>query len=185
MMHTIMQESVAGVQTPLAQWTYPRYRWEIGWEFLRQASSYAEMQSVISFFASMYGQQGVFQYLDPTDNLTGNQILGIAASSTSAFQLLRTRGSFVEPVFCCSTVTAITVGGSSVSTAAYTISNKGIIQFSTIAAGSTVMWAGTFNWFSRFDNDQYDFQQFTFSTDRQGPLWSVAKMSWVSVKFGA
>lgn len=186
---SLVQESLAGVELAQQPWTYPRYKYEMPFEFLRQASAYGEMQTLMGFINLMYGRQGVFQYSDPQDNTastdTGGQPLGIAASSTSSFQMLRARGGFVAPVFAISTITKVLVAGSSVSTSAFSITNKGIITFSTIAAGNAVAWLGTFNWFCRFDQDDFAFEQFTAAASMGGPLWSVSKLSFTTVKFGA
>ncbi len=58
---TIGQESIAGVDAPQEPWTYPRYRYKLMVNVMRQASAYAEIQTVMGFFNSVGGKYGVFE----------------------------------------------------------------------------------------------------------------------------
>jgi len=187
MWYSFTQESVGGVELIQVPWSYPRYRYELPFDFLRQGSSIAEVQSLMAFINQASGRSNVFQFQDVNDYLTTGQPLGVANSSTASFQMLRARGGYVEPVFAISTITSVTVAGATVSTSAFTISNMGVITFSTIALGNAVSWAGTYNWFCRFDADQYAFEQITASSGGAfaGPLWGARKISFHTVKFGA
>jgi uncharacterized protein (TIGR02217 family) len=190
---TILQESIGGVVTPQAPWTYPRYQYELPFSFFRQAAAYAELQTILGFYNQMYGQTQAFLYVDPNDSVvTSSQTIAVADGGSSSFQLLRTYGGFTEPVFGISTSSTtltnatITIGSTVLSTAAFTISNKGVLTPSSIVpAGQTISWNGTFGWYCRFDADQYQFEQFTGSSDYQGPLWSLGKLTFTTIKFGA
>jgi uncharacterized protein (TIGR02217 family) len=185
---TMDQVSIAGVNVPNEPWTYPRYRWTLTFEFLRQAAAYGELQTLMGFFNQVGGKYGVFQYADPQDGtVSTGQTIGTGDSTTTAFQLVRARGSFVEPVFAVSTMTNVSVGSTIISSTQYTVSNKGLLTVSTFAppAGQAVQWNGTYNWFCRFDKDDYDFEQFTGSSNQGGPLWLAKSISFTSIKFGA
>lgn len=184
---TLTQLSLGGVDVPNAPWTYGRYRWSVHFEFLRQGAAYQELQSLMGFFNRMAGRYGVFQYDDPQDNTTpADQAFGTGDSTTTAFQLVRTRGSFVEPVFAINTVTNVKVATVLQASSTYSVSNKGIVTFASPPAnGSGLTWTGTFLWFCRFDKDEVDHEMFTISTSQGGPLWAVSSMQWTSVKFGS
>lgn len=198
---TIINESIGGVETPQQPWTYPRWHWEVDVNFLRQNQNYLEIQSMFTFYNVQGGRVTPFQYQDPNDFATSSQSVFIGDGVTTSFQLVRnmiggsslgSNLSYVEPVFAITTGTStqpliIWNAGSSMTSTQYTISNKGVLSFSTLtpASGSTVSWAGTFNWVCRFDKDQYEFSQFTYSSDYQGPLWDVKRLSWTSIKMGA
>jgi uncharacterized protein (TIGR02217 family) len=189
---TIVEESVAGVETPLQLWTFPRYEYELPFSFLRQASTYAEIQSLISFYHTLGARGTAFQYQDPNDNVavqgsTALQTIAIANGVSTSFQIVRNYGGFIEPVYAVSTISAVFENGSSVSSTKWTISNAGILSFSTYtaAAGSSVQWSGTLNWICRFVDDTFDLSQITVSSDRQGPIWELKKLTFRTVKLGA
>src|SRR5882672_7276915 len=184
---TLGQQSLAGVDVPNQPWSYGRYRWSVHFEFLRASTALQELQTIMGFFNRMAGKFGVFQYDDPQDDTTpADQVFGTGDSTTVAFQLVRTRGSFVEPTFAINTVTNVKVATVLQGSSTYSVSNKGIITFNTPPANlSSLTWTGTFLWFARFDKDEFDFEQFTVSSGAGGPLWSLSNLTWTSVKFGA
>jgi uncharacterized protein (TIGR02217 family) len=184
---TLSQQSLAGVDVPNEPWTYGRYRWSVHFEFLRQGAAFGELQNLMGFFNRMAGRFGVFQYDDPQDNTAPtDQPFATGDSTTVAFQLVRTRGSFIEPVFAVNTITNIKVATVIQGSSTYSVSNKGVVTFTTPPAnGSGITWNGTFLWFCRFDKDEVDHEQFTVSSGAGGPIWSVSALQWTSVKFGA
>lgn len=184
---TLSQESLAGVDVPNQPWTYPRYRYSLHFEFLRQGAAFQELQNLMGFFSRMAGRYGVFQYDDPQDDATPtDQAFGTGDSTTVAFQLVRTRGSFVEPVFAVNAVTNVKVATVLQGSSTYSVSNKGVITFTSPPANlSALTWTGTFMWFCRFDKDEVDFEMFTVSSGAGGPLWGVSAMQWTTIKFGS
>ncbi len=187
---TTVQESVAGAETALQLWTYPRYEYNVDLNFLRQASSYGELQSLLNFYHSIGARGRAFQYLDPNDHVHSTstaQTVAIGDGVTTSFQVIRNYGGFVEPVFAVSTITAIAVDSTIITSTQYAISGAGLLSFSTftVPAAQTITWAGTFNWLCRFMIDTLDLSQFTNSSDRQGPLWEVKGLQFITIKFGA
>jgi uncharacterized protein (TIGR02217 family) len=185
---TLNQESLAGVETPVQPWTYGRYQYELSFDFLRQAAAFGELQTLMGFFNSVGGMALVFQYDDPQDDASPvDQVFGAGDGVTTAFQLVRTRGGFVEPVFAVNAITNLKVAGIAKSNPAdYAVSSKGVITFTAApAAAASLTWTGTYLWFCRFDQDTFDFEQFTAFADAQGPLWLVKKLSFTTAKFGA
>ena len=96
---TIKQPSVGGQESRFAQWSYPKWRYEIPFEVLRNYSGFTEFDSLAGFYNQMYGSAGFFQYNDPQDGLIVNQPLANGDGTTTAFQLVRSKGGFAEPVF--------------------------------------------------------------------------------------
>jgi uncharacterized protein (TIGR02217 family) len=184
---TLTQLSMAGVDVPHEPWTYPRYRWSVHFEFLRQGAAFGELQNLMGFYNRMGGRYGVFQYDDPQDDTTpADQPFGTGDSTTVAFQLVRTRGSFVEPVFAVNTITNVKIAGVVQGSSLYSASNKGVLTFTSPPGNGTALtWTGTYLWFARFDKDEYDFEQFTVNAGAGGPLWSLSALQWTSVKFGS
>src|ERR1043166_2803459 len=182
---TLTQLSLAGVDVPHQPWTSPRYRWSVHFEFLRQGAAFQELQNLMGFYNRMAGRYGVFQYDDPQDDSVTDQAFGTGDSTTVAFQLVRTRGSFTEPVFAISTVINVKVAGVIQGSSTYSVSNKGLVTFTSPPANpSSLTWTGTYFWFCRFDKDEVDHEQFTVKTSAGGPIWSVSSLRWTSIKFG-
>jgi hypothetical protein len=93
----------------------------------------------------------------------------------------------VEPVFAINAITNLKVAGvAKTNPADYTVSNKGVITFtSPPAVGTSLTWTGTFLWFCRFDQDEYEFDLLVANslTDSYGPIWSTS-LSFTTIKFG-
>ena len=96
---TIKQPSVGGQESRFAQWSYPKWRYEIPFEVLRNYSGFNEFDSLAGFYNQIYGSAGFFQYNDPNDGLIVNQPLATGDGTTTSFQLVRSKGGFAEPVF--------------------------------------------------------------------------------------
>ena len=96
---TVKQPSIGGQESRFAQWSYPKYHYEYPFEFLRDFSGYTEFDSLVAFYNSVNGSAGFWQYTDPKDNLIVNQPLATGDGTTTAFQLVRSKGGFTEPVF--------------------------------------------------------------------------------------
>ena len=96
---TIKQPSVGGQESRFAQWSYPKWRYEIPFEVLRNYSGFNEFDSLAGFYNQIYGSAGFFQYNDPNDGLIVNQPLATGDGTTTSFQLARSKGGFAEPVF--------------------------------------------------------------------------------------
>src|SRR5690349_2200264 len=84
-----VQEAISGKATYLADWSFPKWQWEITFEFLRhagtnqqvtnfQGQTYNEFQSLAGFFDSRQGKFDSSLYQDPDDNSSGaDQAIGI------------------------------------------------------------------------------------------------------------
>jgi hypothetical protein len=115
---TTRQESVSGRRTDLALWSYPRWDYELTYNFLRADVTHLEFQTLAGFYNIIKSGPGLFQFNDIQDNLVINQVFGSGNGSNTSYQLVRTMGGFTEPVFA---MTSISVSRSDLlgSTLAY------------------------------------------------------------------
>jgi len=176
---TDIEESFSGLEASYPTRSLPRWAYEIPISVLRTSTALPEWQQLASFFNSLYGSNGLFQYDDPLDDAVSAQPFGETDGVTQAYQLVRTGppggGTFTEPVYAPSTITSLTVGGS---TLAYTVGDTGIISFSTVpAASQQLLWSGKFLWVCRFDGDQMEFVQDFYN------LYSVSALKFQSMLF--
>jgi len=177
---TVPQESISGQETRLALWSYPRWKYELSFEFLRTYGSYTEWQTMIGFINSMNGSAGVFQYYDITDSIATAQSIGTGDGTNKSFQCVRSYGGFLEPVFAPVTISVYSTVSSVitlVSPTLYTVSQTGQVVFTTApATGAIISWTGTFNWLCRFDDDEIKAQE-----DMSG-FWSIKSCMFSTVK---
>lgn len=151
---TVQLKAVSGRESPVARWTYPRWRWDLPFDVLRSAAATPEMQQLAGFFNAQAGPFRAFLYSDADDGQVTDQAFGTGDGTTKTFQLVRAFGGFTEPVFA-ATPTAVKVAG--VTTTAYTLGSYGKITFTSApAAGAALTWSGAFQWICRFDNDEFD-----------------------------
>lgn len=153
---TVKADALSGKRTRFANWTYPIYKYEIGFDFLRADPSLVEWQTLEGFINSMAGAYGLFGFNDVNDNTATAQGFGQGDGTTTAFQLVRALGGFAAPVFLPvlsgGLVTEIDVGGTP--TTAYTVSPYGAVTFNTPPAlGAALQWTGQFYQPCRFDED--------------------------------
>ncbi len=175
---TIHQVSASGKDSPLGVWSYPKRRYELSFEFLRSIAATPEMQTLVGFFHSVRGSALAWQFTDEDDGAVTAQAFGSGTGAQTAFQLVRSFGSFVEPVFAPSGTPIITVAGVTKTAGVdYTIGTTGLVTFATAPAnGAALAWTGSFNWLCRFDNDTLDVTKFM---DKH---WSADSVTFTTVK---
>jgi uncharacterized protein (TIGR02217 family) len=174
---TLVNEAVSGKETRAALWSYPRYRWELTYDVLRDGAL-AELRTLEGFFLQRQGSFDAFLFSDPDDNAASGQPIGIGDGSTAAFQLVRPFGGFVDPVLAPNSVSAVYLGGVVQSGGAYSVDTAtGLVTFTTApAAGVAVTADFTFYWRVRFLEDVAEFEKFALA------LWQLKKLAFISVK---
>lgn len=182
MWRTDREESFSGIEVTYPTRNIPKWQYEIPISALRTSTQLPEWQELVSFYNNLYGSNGLFQYNDPLDNTVANQLFGEGDGVTTAFQLVRTGppggGTFTEPVYAPTTITALTVGTSS--TAAYTIGDTGVISFATAPAnGAVLTWSGEYAWLCRFNQDSLDLSQILYN------IWELSKLQFSSQIIGS
>ena len=175
---TIQQQSVGGQTPRFPLWSAPRYSYEIPFEVLRGYGAYAEIDTMLGFYNATYGSAGTFAFTDPRDNSVTDQTFGSGTGSDTDFQLVRTFGSFTEPVYLPTGTPTIKVAGvTQVEFTDYSIGSAGVVQFTNPPPnGAALTWTGSFNWLCQFDEDELEtIQDFA---DR----WSVQALRFSTVK---
>ncbi|OQW33939.1 MAG: hypothetical protein A4E20_11970 [Nitrospira sp. SG-bin2] len=127
---------------------------------LRSLGAFTELQQIVGFYNARNGAYDDWLFNDLYDNTCSLQLFGTGNGVTTAFQLARTYGTYVEPVRAINTLTQVRVNGTA--TGAYTHdASTGVITFTTApGAGQSLDWSGTFYWRCRFLDDHADFSMF-------------------------
>src|SRR5579875_1711002 len=181
---TRVQEVVSGKETRVAYWSFPRWQWELTFDFLRQPSSAgssdAEFAALAGFFNARQGQFDTFLYQDPDDNAVAGQGIAVGDGSTVSFPLVRAFGTVVEPILAPNIVSGVYVGGVPVPGSGFTVSrwgsaSPGTITFTTAPASGAVVSADFSYYFPcRFTADDLTFEKF------MAQLYSAKKVGFVS-----
>lgn len=156
--------ALSGKRTVTPKATFPRWRWELPYSFLRSAAygsaaAFSELETLVGFFNSRSADGAVFKYVDAEDNTATAQQFGTGDGATTQFQLYRAYGGFTEPVYA-PTVTQITEAGVEVPDTDYTVGDTGIVTFDVAPANAAaLLWTGTFAFLCRFDEDTIDLQR--------------------------
>lgn len=172
---TISQESVSGKEVRQALMSYPLWDFTLTFSVLRGANGYTEMQTLAGFFNEMLGMYDTWLFDDPSDDSVTAQSFGTGDGTTTAFQLVRTLGGFVEPIQNVNGTPSIYINGV-LQSSGYTIGSTGIVTFTTAPAAAALTWTGNFYFRCRFTLDAAEFEQFAKN------LWQLKKMTFVSVK---
>ncbi len=167
-------ESISGKVTELQKYSFPRWRYELPYELLRSGTQ-AELQALTGFFNSVKLAAGLFQFDDPSDNSAADQNFGQGDGQTTAFQLVRSFGGFIEPVY--APISPITISVAGTPTSGFTLGDGGVVNFNAAPAdGSALTWTGNFRWLCRFDDDSITFENFMQSR------WSLSKLAFTTEK---
>ena len=176
---SIVQRSASGKETAMAMWSYPQWNYELTYELLRSGSP-AEFQALAGFFNARLGRFDSFLYEDPDDCSITGQALGGGDGSNKKFQLARSFGGFIEPMFAPKLVSAVYLNG--VPASGWTVSNwgtaaPGVITFAT-APSSGVIVSATFTYYfpCRFADDQIDFNKFL------SQMWNAQSVKFYTLK---
>ncbi len=175
---TTTRTSVSQREFRAANASFPLYKVKLIYEVLRQTTGYTEFSQLTGFFNQMFGSFDSFLWTDPDDNTTTAQTIGTGDGASTQFQLVRTFGSFVEPVFDTNSVPQIYVNAV-LKTAGtdYSISATGLVTF-TVAPGAAlpITYTGTYYRRMRFAQDAAEFTKFMQN------LWNLKTLEMVSVK---
>lgn len=174
---TKMQKSIGGKELRAAFYSYPEWSFELSYELLRDGQGFTELKDLVGFFLARQGSFDSFYYREPSDNSVTNQVFGVGDGVKSSFQLVRTYGGYVEPIFALNGSPSIYDNGSLVSPSLYTITN-GVVTLTSgaYASGRTLTWTGQFYYVVRFKQDTLQFGQFLKD------LWDAQRVELVSVK---
>lgn len=189
---TRKQVNISGKEVRIADWSSPRYTWELAYEVLRQGTilgTFTEWAQMEAFFESLLGGYDSWLYKDPDDFQVTGQLLGVGVSGQLVYPLLRTiaSGGLPVPVLAPNTSLTINVYINAVlqSGASYTITNwtssntngPGKLIFgSQPTVGQQISIDMQYYWPVRFDDDSLSFSKFMSN------LYELKKMSFTSIK---
>lgn len=183
---TRSQEAISGKETRIADWSYPRHQWALGFDFLRQGAlsgtAYSEFAQLAGFFDLRQGMFDSFLYADADDNAVTGQAIATGDGATTAFAFVRSFGGFAEPILAPNVVSHVYLNGVAQSPGGYTVNGWGSASPGTLVfgtpPGSGVAITADFSFYfpCRFAADQMDFEKF------MAALYSAKKISFVSLK---
>jgi uncharacterized protein (TIGR02217 family) len=174
--NTIKHDALSGKNVRLANWTYPKYHYELPFNVLRSAAAYQEWQMLEGFYNSVNGPAGLWAYDDPNDDTVTSQGFGEGDGATTSFQLVRAFGGQAAPVFLVSGTPSITIDGTP--TTAFSVSAYGVVSFETPPPASALLvWSGSYFMPCQFDDDKLDVENFMFQLARVKSLkFSTVKL---------
>jgi hypothetical protein len=139
------------------------YDVELTYDVLRSDAAHLELQAIAGFFEQMSGAATPFWLAPPGLSSVTGQILGVGDGSTTVFPLVRSFGTYVEPVAGTSGVSAVYENGVALSTSLYSVTSgyAPAVQFVSAPASGVVISAdfGAL-WLCRFAEDALDFEEF-------------------------
>jgi uncharacterized protein (TIGR02217 family) len=141
---TVLQQNISGKEVRVALQSYPRWKWELSFTVLRSSAAYTELQQLAGFFNARQGMFDTFLYQDADDNSVTSQTIGTGDGTTTAFQLIRSFGSFLEPVLAPNSLAAVYLGGVSIPLAGYSAPTNGALTSTSAGSlGATTYYVKT------------------------------------------
>lgn len=193
---TKIQTASSGKELRAAFQIFPRYRYNLSFEFLRSDAVFTELQTLQGLFSRHLGQWDSFLIADPEDYTVTAHPFGRGNAVATAFQLQRSivpsaqlpadvsktfypgTGDGFEPVFDVQAAPQIYVGGVLKATPAdYTISASGLVTFTAAPANNAILtWTGTFYRRARFASDEMESERMFVQ------IWEQKSLDLISVK---
>lgn len=185
---TRTQDAISGKRLNIADWSWPKHRWSLSYNFLRgTVGLYSEWQTLEGFFGARQGSWDSFLYTDPKDSSASQSTIGTGDSTNRAFQLSRYFGStvagFSEPIYGPLAISSLVVGGTTYGSTQYVLQQwgstaPGVVTFSSFAptTGAAVTATFTYAFPVSFDQDNLDFEEFV------SRIWSLKGVSFTSLK---
>ena len=123
------------------------------------------LQALLGLYLQCGGAFGTFLYTDPNDNTASNQPIALGDGVTTAFELVRGVGAAIDSVSYVTSVSTVTVNGSTV--ANWSLLSPNILQFSAPPTSDALIAASfSYAFQCRFTDDALEFENFMQS------LWS-------------
>lgn len=186
---TRRQVNISGKEVRIADWSYPRYKWTLVFNFLRQgagtfSSSYTEFSQLEGFFEKLLGGWDSFLYADPDDGVVVGQNIAVGNGVTTAFQLQRTFGGASCPILAPNLATTFNVylngvqqPGGNYTVTPWGATNPGLLTFVS-PPGNGVLITADFTYYfpCRFDDDTLTFEKVLSF------VYDCKKLSFTSIK---
>ncbi len=99
MFRTKVSEAASGFELTNALMEYPKWTFELTYEFLEDRSGAASsLKTIVGFFLNRKGRFDTWLFKDPDDYEADNSICGLSDGLTTEFPLTRTYGGFIERI---------------------------------------------------------------------------------------
>lgn len=151
-----------GLESRAIKWVYPRWHWKLNYEVLGQSGhEYGDqLRPIVGHFLVHKGAGDTFLFQDPEDFSMTDQVIGVGNGTTKNFQIVRTYGGFVEPMYEIKSGTLVVkVNGS---TTGVTQTNGLVTFISAPALGASITATCQFYFRVRFEQDLQEFENFTY-----------------------
>lgn len=175
---TRISEAANGNEVRNALAEYPRWTFELSYEFLKDpAAGESSLKTIMGFFLARRGSFDSWLFKDPDDYLVTDGYCGEADAVTTQFSFCRTMGEFHEKVGQVDTDNDINVyvAGVLQDPADYTVLLPNLIVFDSAPAAGDVTASFQFFFACRFNEDEQDYEKFM---DR---LWSLQSCEFRSI----
>ncbi|MEX8520076.1 MAG: DUF2460 domain-containing protein [Leptothrix sp. (in: b-proteobacteria)] len=176
MWSTGVKGTPSGREFRTKQMIYPRYKYGLQYEFLRDTAGFLEADALAGFFNRVGGSFDTFLFTDPGDSNVVAQVIGTGDGLTSAYQIVRTLGGMVEPVYDFNGAFTVYLNGTP--TVAFTHNGSGGLTFTggPVGLGVVITWTGSFYWRCRFNADNLTLDQF------MQQFWSAGSVELLTCK---
>lgn len=187
---TRIQESMSGRELRAISYEAARYRFRLQWDVARDdrtvvanatpTAPYDELRALMGFFTARKGRFESFLYTDPTDfQVTDQTVIASAPAATTDYQLVRSYGGDVQPIFRANVVSALKVNGVTQGGGTYQVNVpfEGWVRFNVAPSGGVhIQWTGTYYFRVRFVHDEREFSQFMHD------LWALRQVELLTVR---
>lgn len=143
------------------EWTYPVWRFAIGYDFLREGANrgamHAEASTLAAFFNARGGGFDTFLFTDPDGSSVSDQQIAVGDGTTVLFELGRSFGGYLEPIGKVNGSIAVEVDGTPTSV---TVVDGRLIQFASAPANAApITWSGDYYLRCAFTDDELDLRR--------------------------
>lgn len=161
---TRIAEAAGGQEDRNALWQYPRWDFELPYEYLEdRTGAQSSLKTLMGFFLNMGGSFKSWLFKDPDDYLVTDGVQAATDGVTTQFFFMRSLGGFYEVVGQVDTANTINLylDGVLVSPSLYTITMPNYVVFTTAPVTGKVLTADfQFFFVCRFMEDVQDFEKF-------------------------
>lgn len=175
---TRISEAASGRETRYPQAEYPRWDFELSYDYLEdRTGADSSLKTILGFFLARQGSFDSWLFKDPDDYLVEGGVCGEADGVTTEFPMCRSIGEFNERVGQVDNANDITVyvDGVEVDPADYTILLPNSLVFNSAPATGAITADFQFFFACRFLEDQMDFEKFA------DKLWNLQQVQFRSI----
>jgi uncharacterized protein (TIGR02217 family) len=178
-------QNMSGKEVRVLFQRYPRYKWELTFNVLREGTVdgivQEEFSTLLGFYNRMMGPYDSFLYFDPYDNAVVGQTIGIGDGTITQFPLVKAFGGFVEPVQAPQSIGAIYLNGVVQASGSYSVSQwgdttPGVVTFAAAPSAGALITVDMVYYFPvRFTEDNLEFDNFL------GGRWALKSIMFMSI----